>query len=124
MKPEQFTFRIWPPDHTARLEAMWWQGISALDIAVLLGGYTAQQVREKASRQGFTRDPALKAAKQPAPEPAAVMRGDGAPVCMANVRGDECHWIYGEPGALAPMCGNKATKHRPWCGFHLERAYQ
>lgn len=123
MKKEQFVFRIWTADHVARLEAMWWQGIPASDIAMLLGGYTSQQVRDKVSREGFTRNPDLRNAPPATPEPMPATH-DGEVVTMVNVLADECRWIYGEPLSTSQMCGNRSVKNMPWCEHHNGRAYQ
>lgn len=122
---EQFTFRVWSTDGVKRLKEMWWNGMDAERIALILGNVTATQVREGAHRRGFTRNPELKAVEA-VPEPTPVLRADGKPVTMADVHDRECHWIYGMPGAQAPMCGNVvADIHKgPWCLFHFGRLRQ
>lgn len=125
MRDNLFTFRVWSDENVERLKDMWWAGFDPDRIALVLGVVTAGQVRDRAHRDGFKRNPELKLPEH-VPEPEPVLRENSMPVTMVNVRDRECHWIYGPPSAASPMCGNPVHDiHKGfWCLFHLHRLRQ
>jgi hypothetical protein len=121
-------FRIWDDERTTKLRQMWWNGVSAYEIAVILG-VTPRALRHKVERCGFTRNPLLKLMKKqvveigdPGNEPEPAKHTDGEFVTVRNVHRSECQWIKGEPGLDAVMCGQPVARGR-YCEHHAVRAY-
>lgn len=118
-------FRAWSHDHMERLKEMWWDGMSAEAIAIALGGLTGQQVKDKAQREHYVRNPELKVKRPNVPEPAPALRANGERVTIADVGPRECHWIEGEPSADVPVCGNATFNNQTvYCEHHYGRLYQ
>lgn len=121
-------FRTWTDEKIAQLKTLWWDGVGAIEICMMLGASSPRAVSEKAQKMGFKRNPMLKRYRSEdvyaIPELAIPhVREDGTLVTMETVGSKECRYIFDTPGGCeSPMCGRK-TVGGPWCPDHRKRVF-
>lgn len=121
-------FKSWGKSKTERLRNLWWDGVSAVDIAVELGAAHARAVKDKVAREGFersqdylVRQEQAKLAKELAgKEPSPLLR-DGETITFMNMKAGECRWINGEPSADVQVCGHPVEGLSAYCEHHQGR---
>lgn len=125
---DKFVLRSWPHNMTERLKQMWWDGHSAAFIALTIGAANARAVADKAHRSGFIRNPESekwREAHKIADHLVPMVREDGTLITMANVRNNECRWMYAKESSCdAPLCGRKTAPQKSWCEEHHRKCYQ
>ncbi|MBA3812441.1 MAG: GcrA cell cycle regulator [Caulobacteraceae bacterium] len=140
----------WTDDRVESLKKLWLDGLSASQIAKLLGGVTRNAVIGKVHRLGLSgratpSQPArsvLKAprstrpvvASPPAQRPAAAPVPAPRPVPYVERRGTAtvltlgahmCKWPIGDPATEAfSFCGRRSAPEGPYCIEHARLAYQ
>lgn len=142
----------WTPERVAMLEKLWADGLSASQIAKQLRGVTRNAVIGKVVRLGLAgRKPAaapqtrVQRPQQPKapsfpvravltshmshtailkPPTPLVERQEPAGCCtILTVRDGQCRWPIGSPDdADFSLCGAQASKGRPYCTDHHQRA--
>ncbi len=117
----------WSEERVAKLKALWGEGRTASQIAVLLGDVTRNAVIGKAHRLGLKGRPSpIRKDKvtTPAPKPArrAVAHTPSRP---SRVSGRQCHWPIGHPREPGfHFCGAAAIDDKPYCEEHCNLAYR
>ena len=133
----------WTDERVEQLKALWTEGLSASQIARVLGSVTRNAVIGKVHRLGLAgragppraerprtqvaRRPAVHAAA-PAPqiveeEPVVLEDGHFATVLTINDR--MCRWPIGDPAESEfHFCGHKPRFGSPYCEAHARKAYQ
>jgi GcrA cell cycle regulator len=44
---------------------------------------------------------------------------------MATLQADDCRWPFGDPLQLEfHFCGKRKSDGKPYCDFHMQRAFQ
>lgn len=103
----------WTDERIDRLRQLWGQGMSASEIADVLGDITRNAVIGKAHRLGLS--------GRPSPIKKKPVRG--ATILSLNER--MCKWPVGDPKhADFHFCGKQAQVGLPYCCEHAKIAYQ
>lgn len=133
----------WTDERVEQLKALWTEGLSASQIARVLGGVTRNAVIGKvhrlglAGRAGPTRSERPRhtsshrsvARTQPVEretvEEDPVVLEDGSFVTVLNVSDRMCRWPIGDPAeGEFHFCGHKPKEGSPYCEAHARKAYQ
>jgi GcrA cell cycle regulator len=135
----------WTDDRVEQLKNLWTEGLSASQIArVLGGGVTRNAVIGKVHRLGLAgratpsrsdrpRLPAaprisLRTPQQPAPpviEEDPVTLEDGGHATVLTINNQMCRWPIGDPADNSfHFCGHKPKNGSPYCEAHARKAYQ
>jgi len=133
----------WTDDRVEQLKNLWTEGLSASQIARVLGGVTRNAVIGKVHRLGLagratpTRSerPRLPlapkvAARVYAPEPPVVEEDpvvleDGNHANVLTINDRMCRWPIGDPSETDfHFCGRKPKVGSPYCEAHARKAYQ
>lgn len=138
----------WTDERVEQLKSLWTEGLSASQIARVLGGVTRNAVIGKVVRLGLARrsfSPAQsgqnahhypRKASQPkprqiAPPPEPVVElpplvlDDGAHVTLMMLTSRTCRWPIGDPATSEfHFCGHKPKPGSSYCETHMLRAYQ
>lgn len=122
----------WTAENIKLLKSEWGRGLSAAEIAKIMGGMSRNAIIGKAHRLGLTeRRQAKRAPRRPgdveadmrrqiAVEPARI---DGAPVTVETIRAGLCRWPLGDPASEEfHFCG-QASGERTYCAYHSRLAY-
>jgi GcrA cell cycle regulator len=135
----------WTDERVDQLKSLWAEGLSASQIARVLGGVTrnaviskvhrlglagrATTVRTKPQRISLTRcplsygPPLMPADWIAEPEPA--LAEDGAFMSVLTISDRTCRWPIGDPcDSDFHYCGRKPKEGKPYCEIHARRAYQ
>ena len=134
----------WTDERVEQLKNLWTEGLSASQIARVLGGVTRNAVIGKVHRLGLAgraspsrvdrpRLPSaprmsLRAPQPPAPpiieeDPLTLEDGSHATVLTINDR--MCRWPIGDPSENEfHFCGRKPKAGSPYCEAHARKAYQ
>lgn len=103
----------WTDERIDRLRQLWGQGMSASEIAELLGNVTRNAVIGKAHRLGLSGRPS----------PIKKKPTRGATILSLNER--MCKWPVGDPKhADFHFCGCPSLPGMPYCREHAQMAYQ
>jgi GcrA cell cycle regulator len=137
----------WTDDRVDTLTSLWEEGLSASQIARVLGGVTRNAVIGKVHRIGlagrespshFTQTrPRLPPApritlRQHIPSPPIVEEdspvlktGKGKYATILTIEDGMCRWPIGEPSEEEfHFCGRKQKEGFPYCEAHARKAYQ
>lgn len=140
----------WTDDRVESLKKLWLDGLSASQIAKLLGGVTRNAVIGKVHRLGLSgratpsqpARPVFKAPRPPRPPVASppVQRRAAAPVpaprpvpyveqrgtaTVLTLGAHMCKWPIGDPSTEDfSFCGRRSTPEGPYCVEHARLAYQ
>ena len=132
----------WTDERVEQLKALWADGLSASQIARILGNVTRNAVIGKVHRLGLAgragparaerprnvaHRPAVRAhIKEPEiveEDPIVLEDGHFATVLTINDR--MCHWPIGDPADTAfHFCGRKPKTGSPYCEAQARKAYQ
>jgi GcrA cell cycle regulator len=132
----------WTDERVEQLKALWADGLSASQIARILGNVTRNAVIGKVHRLGLAgragparaerprnvahRSVARAQIKEPEiveEDPIVLEDGHFATVLTINDR--MCHWPIGDPADTAfHFCGRKPKMGSPYCEAHARKAYQ
>lgn len=101
----------WSDDRIGALRRLWRDGLSATQIAEMLGGVTRNAVIGKAHRLGLS--------SRPSP-----IRRPASPGTAVSIPG-RCQWPHGDPKQPGfHYCHAEAVPGRPYCAEHCARAYR
>lgn len=135
----------WTDERVEQLKKLWADGLSASQIARVLGEVTRNAVIGKVHRLGLSgrASPArterprypkparrLVTSKPAAPEPVIVEEIESEPepgewTTVLTLRERMCKWPIGNPGdETFRFCGRKAGDGVPYCAEHARKAYQ
>lgn len=133
----------WTDAKIEQLRALWNEGLSASQVARVIGGVTRNAVIGKVHRMGLAgrAGPRPRATyvqpragrifveperPAPPPEPAdAITLESGARVTIANVQNGQCRWPHGDPATPEfHLCGNETLVGSVYCLAHSRKAYQ
>ncbi len=141
----------WTDTRTERLKALWADGLSASEIADLLGETTRNAVIGKVHRLGLAGRATTSRQPRPRrtigrrdraggvsmrklvfvrPRPVPPDRLPPAPAALmlsvAQLADATCHWPIGDPRSLSfGFCGNRtAPGHQPYCDAHQVAGHQ
>jgi GcrA cell cycle regulator len=133
----------WTDERVEQLKSLWNEGLSASQIARVLGGVTRNAVIGKVHRLGLAGRAGPARSERPrssishksiaraaAPEPPVVEEdpvildnGQFATVLTINDR--MCRWPIGDPAENEfHFCGRKPRLGSPYCEAHARKAYQ
>lgn len=133
----------WTDERVEQLKSLWTEGLSASQIARVLGGVTRNAVIGKVHRLGLagragptrserprhtTTHKAVTRTATPAPEvveedPITLDDGNFATVLTINDR--MCRWPIGDPSEHEfHFCGRNPKSGSPYCEAHARKAYQ
>lgn len=103
----------WTDERVEKLRELWGQGMSASEIADLLGDITRNAVIGKAHRLGLSGRPS----------PIKKKETKGATILSLTER--MCKWPVGDPKSPDfHFCGKQALAGLPYCAEHAAIAYQ
>ncbi len=114
----------WTEERVARLKALWGEGRTASQIAVILGDVTRNAVIGKAHRLGLKGRPSpIRKEKVATPKPARrPVAQTSRPVRVSD---RQCHWPIGHPREPGfHFCGAPAIDDKPYCEKHCNVAYR
>jgi GcrA cell cycle regulator len=137
---------VWTDERVDRLKSLWREGLSASQVARVLGGVSRNAVIGKLHRLKLTGSrPTLPRPRRAAPPRAgrpalrltprrldrlaapivsAAPEGPGLFRCFAELKPRCCKWPIGDPaGADFSLCG-RPTDGRPYCPGHHQLAHQ
>lgn len=117
----------WTEERVAKLKALWGEGRTASQIAVMLGDVTRNAVIGKAHRLGLKGRPSpIRTEKLVAHAPKPARRtATQAPVRSSRVSDRQCHWPIGHPREPGfHFCGAPAIDDKPYCAEHCNVAYR
>jgi GcrA cell cycle regulator len=121
----------WTEERIAELTRMWSEGLTARQIAELLGdGITRNAVIGKANRLGLSKPTKSsvtrkqrKVEREKKVLPLKAPTGEG--VNIFTLTSSTCRWPIGDPGdAEFHFCGSKCEAGQPYCEYHAAMAYQ
>lgn len=134
----------WTDERVEQLRSLWTEGLSASQIARVLGGVTRNAVIGKVHRLGLagraspsrserprlpmapkvpTRSHAAPAA--PVVEEDPVILDDGSFATVLTINDRMCRWPIGDPSENEfHFCGRKPKNGSPYCEAHARKAYQ
>jgi GcrA cell cycle regulator len=103
----------WTDERIEQLRSLWSKGVSASEIAEILGDVTRNAVIGKAHRLGLSGRPS----------PIKKKPTKGATILSLTER--MCKWPHGDPKhADFHFCGKSALQGLPYCAEHAALAYQ
>jgi GcrA cell cycle regulator len=133
----------WTDERVEQLRSLWTEGLSASQIARVLGGVTRNAVIGKVHRLGLagraspsrSDRPRLPSAPKPqvrvhaAPAPVVeedpVILDDGSFATVLTINDRMCRWPIGDPSENEfHFCGRKPKNGSPYCEAHARKAYQ
>jgi GcrA cell cycle regulator len=133
----------WTDDRVEQLKSLWTEGLSASQIARVLGGVTRNAVIGKVHRLGLAGRASPNRVERPrlpmapkmsmrvhAPEPPVVeedpvVMDDGNFVTVLTISNSMCRWPIGDPSEHEfHFCGRKPKNGSPYCEAHARKAYQ
>lgn len=132
----------WTDERVEQLKALWAEGLSASQIARILGEVTRNAVIGKVHRLGLAgragpsrterprsvthKVPARLAVKEPEiVEETPIILDDGHFATVLTINDRMCHWPIGDPADTAfHFCGRKPKGGSPYCEAHARKAYQ
>jgi len=107
------TESTWSEERVEKLRQLWGQGMSASEIADLLGNVTRNAVIGKAHRLGLSGRPS----------PIKKKPTKGATILSLTER--MCKWPVGDPKSPDfHFCGKPSVHGLPYCAEHAAIAYQ
>jgi GcrA cell cycle regulator len=102
----------WTEERVERLKELWSQGMSASEIAQILGDVTRNAVIGKAHRLGLSGRP-------------SPIRKKSKGVTILDLTERMCKWPIGDPKHPDfRFCGKPSIPGMPYCGEHCAVAYQ
>jgi len=135
---------MWTDERVDQLKSLWTEGLSASQIARVLGGVTRNAVIGKVHRLGLAgraaparvdrprlpsaprmhhlrvREPEL-----PVVEEEPITLEDGSFVGVLTINDRMCRWPIGDPsGDEFHFCGRNPKSGSPYCEAHARKAYQ
>lgn len=128
----------WTDERIEQLKALWAEGLSASQVARVLGGVTRNAVIGKVHRMGLALrgNPGTTARQSPrgqlrkflrAPEPIPEPEPERDPIpgiTIANVTDKQCRWPYGDPAKPDfHLCGHPTITLSPYCAHHARKAF-
>src|SRR5215831_6036789 len=132
----------WTEERVEQLKSLWGDGLSASQIARVLGGVTRNAVIGKVHRLGLAGRAGPARAERPrsmstrsvvrvaAPEPEIieedpVVLEDGNFATVLTINDRMCRWPIGDPAENEfHFCGRKPKLGSPYCEAHARKAYQ
>ena len=133
----------WTDERVEQLRSLWTEGLSASQIARVLGGVTRNAVIGKVHRLGLAgraspsraERPRLPSAPkvqarphnpaQPVVEEEPVILDDGSFATVLTINDRMCRWPIGDPSENEfHFCGRKPKNGSPYCEAHARKAYQ
>jgi GcrA cell cycle regulator len=133
----------WTDERVDHLKSLWAEGLSASQIARLLGGVTRNAVIGKVHRLGLAGRAGPQRAERPrnpmphkavvrltAPEPVIVEEDpvpldDGHFATVLTINDRMCRWPIGDPSENEfHFCGRNPKRGSPYCEAHARKAYQ
>ena len=133
----------WTDERVEQLRSLWTEGLSASQIARVLGGVTRNAVIGKVHRLGLAgratparaERPRLPAAPKvtvraqtpttPVVEEEPVILDDGSFATVLTINDRMCKWPIGDPSENEfHFCGRKPKNGSPYCEAHARKAYQ
>lgn len=133
----------WTDERVEQLKSLWAEGLSASQIARVLGGVTRNAVIGKVHRLGLAGRASPARAERPrstvshksvariaAPEPEIVeedpiVLDDGQFATVLTINDRMCRWPIGDPSENQfHFCGRKPKGGSPYCEAHARKAYQ
>jgi GcrA cell cycle regulator len=132
----------WTEERVEQLKTLWAEGLSASQIARVMGGVTRNAVIGKVHRLGLAGRATSTRSERPrlsvprhsvvraAPEPEIVEEDplpleDGNFANVLTVNDRMCRWPIGDPADNAfHFCGRKPKTGSPYCEAHARKAYQ
>jgi GcrA cell cycle regulator len=135
---------MWTDDRVDQLKSLWTEGLSASQIARVLGeGITRNAVIGKVHRLGLAGRATPSRVERPRlpspprlhirarePEPPVVEEDpiqleDGSYVGVLTINDRMCRWPIGDPSAEEfHFCGRRPKTGSPYCEAHARKAYQ
>ena len=133
----------WTDERVEQLKSLWTEGLSASQIARVLGGVTRNAVIGKVHRLGLAgrASPTAWSARafrwrrrfrmrSHVPEPPVVeedpvVMDDGNFATVLTISNSMCRWPIGDPSENEfHFCGRKPKTGSPYCEAHARKAYQ
>jgi GcrA cell cycle regulator len=133
----------WTEERVDQLKTLWTEGLSASQIARVLGGVTRNAVIGKVHRLGLAGRASPSRSERPrmpsapkvqtrthAPAPPVVeedplVLDDGSHATVLTINDRMCRWPIGDPsGDEFHFCGRKPKNGSPYCEAHAQKAYQ
>ncbi|HEV2562254.1 MAG TPA: GcrA family cell cycle regulator [Rhizomicrobium sp.] len=133
----------WTDERVEQLKSLWTEGLSASQIARVLGGVTRNAVIGKVHRLGLAGRASPSRVERPRlpmapkismrahqPEPPVVeedpvVMDDGNFVTVLTISNSMCRWPIGDPSEHEfHFCGRKPKGGSPYCEAHARKAYQ
>jgi len=133
----------WTEERVEQLKTLWTEGLSASQIARVLGGVTRNAVIGKVHRLGLAGRASSMRAERPrialspkpalraAPQEPVVLEEDPVPLDDGNfatvltINDRMCRWPIGDPSEEQfHFCGRKPKAGSPYCEAHARKAYQ
>jgi GcrA cell cycle regulator len=131
----------WTDERVEQLKQLWTEGLSASQIARVMGGVTRNAVIGKVHRLGLAgragparserpRSVSHKIARIHVPEPPVVEEDpiileDGSFATVMTISDRMCRWPIGDPADGAfHFCGHRPKSGSPYCEAHARKAYQ
>jgi GcrA cell cycle regulator len=132
----------WTEERVEQLKQLWTEGLSASQIARVLGGVTRNAVIGKVHRLGLAGRAGPARAERPrstvshravrvvAPEPEIVeqdplVMDDGSFATVLTINDRMCRWPIGDPSENEfHFCGRSPKSGSPYCEAHARKAYQ
>ena len=132
----------WTEERVEQLKQLWTEGLSASQIARVLGGVTRNAVIGKVHRLGLAGRAGPARAERPrttvthrtvrvaAPEPEIIEQDplvldDGKFATVLTINDRMCRWPIGDPSANEfHFCGRNPKAGSPYCEAHARKAYQ
>ena len=132
----------WTDERVEQLKSLWTEGLSASQIARVLGGVTRNAVIGKVHRLGLAGRAGPARTERPrsmsprsvvriaVPEPEIieedpVVLEDGRFATVLTINDRMCRWPIGDPAESEfHFCGRKPKTGSPYCEAHARKAYQ
>jgi len=133
----------WTDERVEQLKSLWTEGLSASQIARVLGNVTRNAVIGKVHRLGLAgratparvERPRLPSAPRisvrnhtalpPVVEEDPILLDDGTFATVLTINDRMCRWPIGDPSENEfHFCGHKPKTGSPYCEAHARKAYQ
>ncbi len=133
----------WTEERVEQLKLLWTEGLSASQIARVMGGVTRNAVIGKVHRLGLAgrarprrsdrprhTSPRRSVARAAAGEPEIVeedpiVLDDGSFATVLTINDRMCRWPIGDPSENEfHFCGRNPKSGSPYCEAHARKAYQ
>jgi GcrA cell cycle regulator len=132
----------WTEERVEQLKSLWTEGLSASQIARVLGGVTRNAVIGKVHRLGLAgrAGPArserprsvshrsvmrVAVPEVPVVEEDPIILDDGSFATVLTINDRMCRWPIGDPSENEfHFCGHKPKAGSPYCEAHARKAYQ